>query len=96
VDEVNFSLICAVICRAIKDFLDSEEGNVLELRFWLCCVGEDMLGFELFSWEISGSNTIKNIKLICTELTLLLDLFLYACIMHIYIHWLFTGYRSPL
>jgi len=61
VDGVNFSLICAVIFRAIKDLPDSEEGNVLGLRFWLCCVGEDMLGFGLFSWEISVSNTMKNV-----------------------------------
>jgi hypothetical protein len=58
VDGVNFLLICAVIFRAIKDFPDSEEGNVLGLRFWLCYVGEDMLGFELFSLEISGSDII--------------------------------------
>ena len=57
-DGVNFSLIYAVIFRAIKDFPDSEEGNVLGLRFWLYCVGEYMLGFELFSWEISGFDTI--------------------------------------
>ena len=57
-DGVNFSLICAVIFRAIKDFPDLEEGNVLGVRFWLCCVGEDMLGFELFLWEIFGFDTI--------------------------------------
>ena len=45
-DGVNFSLICAVIFRAIKDFPNSEEGNVLGLRFWLCCVGKDILGLS--------------------------------------------------
>ena len=83
-DGVNFSLICAVIFRAIKDLPDSEEGNVLGLRFWLCCVGEDMLGFGLFLWEISGSDTMKNMKLICKELTL--SPVISLCMYHAYLY----------